>query len=393
MRASPRPMYCGLSFVLLLLANTTHAQALAAASNTSYDSALVKAHFAAMDMDAREQLKQQLKAESLPNDNLQSGHRGSYRYHLYLLPSGRLAFPFTGTLTERDRVTFAIMRPSELAVEVEIASCGKVDYSRQLEPVKTAVVDTSGKARELTATRTYRRDELPEVARCADSLVLNVKSTDLDKAAKTLLTSATTTTIISDRVYLYALGGGYGYDAGNPERWSVEERPTGDAAATEKYLVRRRNRTGPGSFLSLGYRACGLNPRTMTGPSWCTLVSPTFIVPSSRKADEFAIAFPVFSGFGTEFLLGASVAQAESLNKNINAGVTDAKNRLGDGSKYSLPGAPPLQKSWSFGGVGFFVGISASTASIQNFFSPAVGSQPHTSSKQQATSKPAPPTP
>lgn len=365
------------------------------------DSIRVLLHFDSLDATAARVFRDASRNAEHRVEHGRSGGPFHYVHTLYLLPSGRLGFPFTGTVTERDKVTFEILKPDALPVSVKIISCGRSVFDRVLQPARgegtTGARQTFGRLAEIPDTAFHLR-KLSTVSRCSDSLTFEVSS--IHAVEGIALISTTTTTILSDPTYLYALGGGFRYDMARPERWKIDQRPNAVGVATENYLRSARDRVGPGAFVSMGFRPCGLNPRTVRGvfPSassdWrsaiCPFLSPTFILPIPRTLDAFSIALPIFSAFGSEFVVGASFAQIERLKSDINAGVSDTSKFVGEGRRYSLPGDPPITRSWTRKGTGWYFGFATSTAAIKAFFDPAAGAEKKSSSTQQAETREAP---
>ncbi len=339
------------------------------------DSTDAKGYFEQLDASALEAL------DSLHiTSHSRTGGPFSFVHVLYLLPSGRLAFPVTAELTERDKIAFSIMKPPSMVVTFEVLSCG--------DPVDDRIHQSGGKEKAQStiniaaAKPAWQLVPLPYAVRCSGSFKFRVVTTE--REAKAERVSQTETTLAPQSVYLYTISGGYGYDSGRPERWSLLDRPAASGTNTERYLVRSRDETGPGAFVSVGLRPCGFNPksvRTALGASvtsnstsaigsalLCFALSPTLVIPTNRIGDAFGVAFPIASAFGTEILLGASITPNEKLQQNINGALTDTSKAIGEGRAYTLPGKPPTITEWKDRSIGWFIGVSASIEALKNAF-------------------------
>jgi hypothetical protein len=312
----------------------------------------------------------------------------SSRYTLYLLPSGRLAFPITRQISERDMVTLRQFVPLGATPTLTETFCAAPVFDRVLGTVPGALEGASplGVARaEAQLVRATVVDSaiadvpLPLTASCADSLRVQSELTIpyVRDGIRRFVSSSTVTAIPTETTYLFVWGGGYGFSGAHPERIALADRPNVTGSANEKYLVSSSTASGPGSFATIGFRPCGLRARSAT--TWlrdgsfgflCALISPTLVIPlQNRSPNEIGLAIPLLSVYGSELLIGVTAGQTEVLRDDINGSLgTDTSKAIGIGRTYSLPGDPPVRRIWTGRGVGLFLGLSTYIASVRDYF-------------------------
>jgi hypothetical protein len=334
---------------------------------------------------------------------------------LYLVPSGRLAFPYTYRATDRDRIRFVLVHPDLAGINFVVNSCSapKLDNTLNSAPQtgSAALASSAPGGADQTMldvakatfppTTPFTAEAVSQPRSCADSIrVQSIVRLSLPQTSHRSAEEIADTTITTVRVantYLYQVSAGFGFDFGHPTQISLAERPNAAATGTEKYLVSRRDVNGPGMFAAFAFHPCGLDVGTVksifsraTVINPCELMSFSLGVPSQGHKTAFVVGLPLIEAYGAGVILGFSVSKVDYLREDVNRSIADTSKVIGIGRTYTLSGDPPVDSRFAGKGMGWFIGFNASTEALGKLFS--AGSSA-TGGKGATSAESAPPKP